>query len=179
MKIRRIVLLALVWLALLPVQTPQAAQVIKIATLFSGWHQLDARHARVGDTIEKRSQGRVVLRFYPGGVMGNDQSVMRKIRAGQLQGGAVTIGALAGVDKDIQIYGLPFLFHDLREVDQVRARMDATLLQGLEKKGFIGFGFAEGGFAYFMSNRPLKTITDLQAGKVWAPEGDTISLTGF
>ena len=25
----------------------------------------------------------------------------------------------------------------------------------------------------------LKTINDLQAGKVWAPEGDTISLTGF
>ena len=91
----------------------------------------------------------------------------------------MTIGALSGVDKDIEIYGLPFLFHDLREVDQVRSRMDATLLQGLENKGFIGFGFAEGGFAYFMSNRPLKTISDLQAGKVWAPEGDTISLTGF
>lgn len=179
MKIGRIHLPFLFCLFMIPAQLLQAAQVIKIATLSpDGTSWMRAMRA-AGDTIAKRSQGRVVLRFYPGGVMGNDQSVMRKIRAGQLQGGAVTIGALAGVDKDIEIYGLPFLFHDLREVDQVRARMDTTLLQGLEKKGFIGFGFAEGGFAYFMSNRPLKTITDLQAGKVWAPEGDKISLTGF
>ena len=147
MNMRRIFLLALVGLFLIPVPTLQAAQVIKIATLSpDGTSWMRAMRA-AGDTIAKRSQGRVELRFYPGGVMGNDQSVMRKIRAGQLQGGAVTIGALSGVDKDIEIYGLPFLFHDLREVDQVRSRMDATLLQELENKGFIGFGFAEGGFA--------------------------------
>jgi TRAP-type C4-dicarboxylate transport system substrate-binding protein len=127
MNMRRIFLLALVGLFLIPVPTLQAAQVIKIATLSpDGTSWMRAMRA-AGDTIAKRSQGRVELRFYPGGVMGNDQSVMRKIRAGQLQGGAVTIGALSGVDKDIEIYGLPFLFHDLREVDQVRSRMDATL----------------------------------------------------
>ena len=68
------------------VQTLQAAQVIKIATLSpDGTSWMRAMRA-AGDTITRRSQGRVELRFYPGGVMGNDQSVMRKIRAGQLQG---------------------------------------------------------------------------------------------
>jgi TRAP-type C4-dicarboxylate transport system substrate-binding protein len=175
----RIALLVLAWLFLIPAHAVQAAQVIKIATLSpDGTSWMRAMRA-AGDEITKRSQGRVELRFYPGGVMGNDQSVMRKIRAGQLQGGAVTVGALTGVDKDIEVYGIPFLFRDLQEVDQVRKRMDDTLLGNLESKGFVGFGFAEGGFAYLMSNRPLKTVADLKAGKVWAPEGDTISLTAF
>lgn len=172
-------LLPLAWLLLLPVTALQAAQVIKIATLSpDGTSWMRAMRA-AGDEITKGTQGRVELHFYPGGVMGNDQSVIRKIRAGQLQGGAVTAGALVGVDKDIQVYGIPFLFRDLQEVDLVRKRLDDTLLADLERKGFIGFGFAEGGFAYLLSTRPVKTIADLKAGKVWSPEGDTISLTAF
>lgn len=61
-----------------------------------------------GAEITERTAGRVKLRFYPGGVMGNDASVMRKIRVGQLQGSAVTPNALAVVDKDVQVYGIPF-----------------------------------------------------------------------
>jgi TRAP-type C4-dicarboxylate transport system substrate-binding protein len=57
--------------------------------------------------------------------------------------------------------------------------MDKSLLSGLERKGFVGFGFAEAGFAYLMSRRPVRTVADLKARKVWAPEGDTVSLTGF
>jgi TRAP-type C4-dicarboxylate transport system substrate-binding protein len=132
-----------------------------------------------GKEIAKRSDGRVKLRFYPGGVMGNDASVMRKIRVGQLQGGAVTPGALAAVDKDVQVYSVPFLFRDLKEVDHVRRRMDARLMKGLESNGFVGFGFAEGGFAYLMSRKPVETVSELKKRKVWSPEGDRVSLTAF
>ena len=110
--------------------------------------------------------------------MGNDQSVMRKIRAGQLQGGAVTIGALAGVDKDIEIYGLPFLFHDLREVDQVRARMDATLLQGLEKKGFIA-GPLHFDFVIGAPGSMPGTVKNLLFLSESVPAGSTWSVAGI
>jgi TRAP-type C4-dicarboxylate transport system substrate-binding protein len=166
--------LLLLWLPL-----PASAVTLKIATLSpDGTSWMRAMRA-AGDEIAKRSGGRVGLRFYPGGVMGSDQSVMRKIRVGQLQGGAVTIGALSGVDKDVQVYGIPFLFRDLGEVDYVRRQMDSGLLQHLERSGFVGFGFAEGGFAYLMSREPVRTVDDLKGRKVWAPEGDTISLTAF
>jgi len=169
-------LLALLILCL-PAQLP--AQTLKIATLSpdgTGWMR-SMRAA--GKEISKRSGGRVKLRFYPGGVMGNDASVMRKIRIGQLHGGAVTPGALAAVDKDVQVYSVPFLFRDLKEVDHVRRSMDKRLLKGLEGNGFVAFGFAEGGFAYLMSQKPVETIDELKARKVWSPEGDQISLAAF
>ncbi len=34
--------------------------------------------------VKERTEGRVKIKFYPGGVMGNDQSVHRKIKIGQL-----------------------------------------------------------------------------------------------
>ena len=171
-----VALLALLIL-MLPAQLPAAN--LKIATLAPDGTVWMRTMRAAGKEIAKRTDGRVKLRFYPGGVMGNDKSVMRKIRVGQLQGGAVTPGALDAVDKDLQVYSIPFLFRDLKEVDHVRRKMDARLMKDLEGKGFVGFGFAEGGFAYMMSRQPVKTVNDLKARKVWAPEGDRIVLTAL
>ncbi|MDX1443958.1 MAG: TRAP transporter substrate-binding protein DctP [Gammaproteobacteria bacterium] len=152
-----------------------AEQTLKIATLApdgSSWMN-DMRAA--ADEISKRTEGRVKFKFYPGGVMGNDQSVLRKIRIGQLHGAAFTGGGLADVYPGIRIYGLPFLFNNLEEVDYLRGKMDAELEQGLEDAGFVNFGFAEGGFAKIMSLNPVRSTEDLDNEKAWVPEGDNIS----
>lgn len=148
---------------------------LKIATIApdgTSWMQEMRRGA---SEIAQRTDGRVVFKFYPGGTMGNDKNVLRKIRAGQLQGGAITGGGLAEVYPDNQIYNLPLIFRSYQEMDYVRSKMDALITKGLEQRGFISFGLAEGGFAYLMSSHPIRNIDDLKNEKVWVPEGDTIS----
>lgn len=157
----------------------QAKTVLKIASLApegSVWMRLMRTGA---EEVQKRTQGRVGFKFYPGGVMGDDQSVLRKIRVGQLHGGAVTAGGLSTVYPDAQIYSLPFLFRSSREVDYVREQMDQQILDGLRKNGFVSFGVAEGGFAYLMADKPVRTADDLKTQKVWVPRGDVISHTVY
>jgi TRAP-type C4-dicarboxylate transport system substrate-binding protein len=151
-----------------------AAVVLKIATLAPDGTTWMKEMRAAGAEIGKRTEGRVELKFYPGGVMGNDATVLRKMQIGQLQGGAVTVFALARVHSDVQLYGLPLLFRSYAEVDYVRARMDPLLLEGLARNGLIAFGLVEGGFAYVMSSAPVRRIADLRAEKVWAPEGDVV-----
>jgi TRAP-type C4-dicarboxylate transport system substrate-binding protein len=153
---------------------PARAVVFKIATLApdgSTWMEAAAKGAA---EVARRTEGRVTFRFYPGGSMGNDQAVLRKMRIGQLQGGALTIGALADVYPDAQIYGLPLLFGSYAEVDAVRSRVDGTIVNGLAEHGLISFGLIEGGFAYLMSDKPTRSFADLKDRKVWLPEGDVI-----
>jgi len=153
---------------------PARALDFKIATLVPDgtlWMQ----EMRAGaEEIAKRTGGRVNFRFYPGGSMGNDRAVLRKIRAGQLQGGALTGGSLADIEPSMQLYSLPFLFRSSDEVDYVRARMDKQLIQALEKKGFVTFGLGDGGVAYLMSSSPISKVEDLKSQKVWIPEGDEL-----
>lgn len=151
------------------------AQDIKIATIApdgTAWMQEMRRGA---GEISRRTAGRVTFRFYPGGAMGNDKSVLRKIRAGQLQGGALTGGGLAEVYPDNQIYNLPLIFRSYEELDYVRGKMDKLIGAGLEKRGYISFGLAEGGFAYLMSSHPIRSVENLKNEKVWIPEGDVVS----
>lgn len=152
-----------------------APQVLKIATVSPDGTMWMLKLRAGAAAIEKRTQGRGQLKFYPGGVMGSDESVLRKIRIGQLHGGAVMGGSLAHIYPDLLIYGLPFLFHTLAEVDYVRARMDQGLIHGLEQRGFVTFGFAGGGFAYLMSSHPVSNLGELKQRKIWIPQGDVVS----
>jgi TRAP-type C4-dicarboxylate transport system substrate-binding protein len=128
------------------------------------------------DEIKERTAGRVSFRFYPGGTMGADSAVLRKIRIGQLHGGVVLAGSLAVIDPDMEIYNLPLLFRSHDEVDYVRQRMDAKFIAGLEEKGYVSFGFSETGFTYLLSAKPTRTFDDLKGRKAWMPQDDPLSL---
>jgi len=135
---------------------------------------------RVGaKEIKKKTQGRVKFKFYPGGVMGNDESVLRKIRVGQLHGGAVTIANLAKITPDSTVYGFPLLFSSLQEAAEIRKTTDPILSAQIEKDGFVNFGFAQGGFTYLMSKDPITRADDLKRHKSWIPEGNDVGLAVF
>jgi TRAP-type C4-dicarboxylate transport system substrate-binding protein len=158
---------------------PARALNLKIATLAPDGTLWMQELRKGGEEIAQRTEGRVAIKFYPGGSMGSDRVVLRKIRAGQLQGGALTGGALAEIYSDVQIYSLPMLFRSYDELDYVRARMDKVIAQGIEAHGFVTFGITDGGFAYLMSSSPLRRVDDLKNQKIWVPEGDDISRAMF
>jgi TRAP-type C4-dicarboxylate transport system substrate-binding protein len=161
-------------IACAPVGPADAAQ-LKIATLAPDGSFWMTEMRQGAKDIEEATDGRVKIRVYPGGTMGNDQAVLRKMRIGQLHGGMMTGQSLAEVTSDLQLYGLPFLFKSYDEVDAVREQMDATLIQKLETKGYISFGLLEGGFAYIMSNKPATNLAEFKGQKAWLPEGDIIA----
>ena len=151
------------------------AAVLKIATVApegSSWMK-DMRAS--AKEIQELTEGRVQIKYYGGGVMGNDTKVLGKIRIGNLHGGAFTPTALQKIYPEINMYGLPLVFNSNEEVTYVRARLDQTFEDGLDEAGFVSFGFAAGGFAVIMSNKPVTRLSDLKGKKVWVPEGDTIS----
>ncbi len=158
-----------------PVAGAASAATLKIATIVPDGSSWMVEMRKAAAEIEKKTEGRVKLKFYPGGVMGNDKTVLRKVRAGQLQGGALTSGALATIAPDIELYSLPFLFRDYGEVAFVRSQMDDKLEAALEKNGFVALSITDGGFAYAMSQRPIRRVEDMKGAKVWLVEDDKMS----
>ena len=155
---------------------PQAfSQTLKIATIApegSSW----MKDMRAGaKAVTEHTGGRVKFKFYGGGVQGNDKQVRRKMRTGQLNGGAFSSGGLNGFQKDADVFSLPMMFNTIEEARYVRNHMEPDLRQRLEDAGYVNFGFATAGFGYMMSNRPMRNLADLKGQKVWTPEGDPVS----
>jgi len=162
-------------LLLIVLASSASAQTIKIATLApEGSVWMVAMRAGAVE-IRERTDERVKFKFYGGGVQGNDKQVVRKMRIGQLHGGAFTSNAVAVFQKDAQVYALPMLFNNSKEVAFVRKRLDTRLRSLLEETGYVNFGFAGGGFAHIMSKQPIANQQDIKGLKVWVPDGDAMS----
>ncbi len=172
MKNKRLVLLIL--FLTLGTASETFALRLKIATLAPAgttWMKEMKKGARA---IKAKTDGRVQIKFYPGGVMGNDQSVHRKIRINQLQGGAFSATGLAHIDSSIQTLSMPMLFRSFAEVDYVRKVMDERIKTHMADNGFIILGLTEGGFGRIMSSRNVESLQLIRDTKVWIPEGDRL-----
>ena len=152
-----------------------AQMQIKIATLAPQNSEWAEKFQKGSIEIQERTENRVKLKFYWGGAQGNAKKILQKIKIRQLHGGTFSPTDFQEVYPDLNIYGLPFLFKDFDEVDYVRDRVDNQLEQGFKNLGFNTYGFAGGGFAYILSNEPIREYEDLKNKKIWLPQGDLIS----
>ena len=167
--------LTLGFLLLVSAPPAAAATTFKIATVSpEGSMWMNSLRA-AGKEIEAATDGRVKLKFYPGGVQGDDKVVMQKIRRNRLQGAVMTVGGLAAVNTNIQTYSFPLLFESYDEIDYVRAQMDEKLLDELASDGFRAFGFSEVGFGYAMTKTLATSVDDMRERKVWIPDDDPAS----
>ncbi|MFC1525355.1 TRAP transporter substrate-binding protein DctP [Candidatus Latescibacterota bacterium] len=153
----------------------QVTQVIKLATLApdgSSWVQslraLDAE-------VREATGGAVGFKIYPGGVQGDEEVMLRKIRIGQLHGGGFGGLGVTQVLPDARALAIPFLFDGYDEVDNV---LDSTLgyyQDGYEQAGFVLLGWLDVGFIYLLSRMPLSGADDIDGAKVWRLQGEPIT----
>ena len=123
---KRILLIVLALMFSLPVQ----AVTLKIATVTPEGSQWMKDMRSSAKEIKKRTGGRVQIKYYGGGIKGDDKKVLGQIRIRQLQGGAFTPSALSSQYRDLNLYGMPLVFDSEEEAAFVRSQMDERLQQG-------------------------------------------------
>jgi len=148
---------------------------IKLATLAPEGSPWMNTFRKVSDEIKRKTEGKVKLKAYPGGVLGGDRDMLRKIRIGQIHGGGFTGMGLGSVNRDIFVMEIPFLFQNYGEVDHVLGKIDDQFRKGFEKKGYVLLNWSEIGFVYMLSNVPITSVKDIKGTKVWLWEGDPIA----
>ena len=125
--------------------------------------------------VTEKSGGEIGFRIYPGGVMGDDRTMYRKMRVGQLQGGGFTMTGISDIVPDFGVMGIPFLFHSYEEVDAVSAQLQPSFKKRFAEQGLHFVAMTEVGFIYTFSNKPRVTIEDLRQAKTWAPSEDPLT----
>ena len=159
-------------LATLPRAAGAQGTVIKLATLVPEGSVWDKTLRDMGAEWSATTQGRVTLRVYPGGVAGDESDVIRKMRIGQLQAGAVTTAGLADIDPAFQLFKIPMFFDSYPELDAVLDKLTPILKQRLEAKGFVLLNWGHGGWLYFFSKQPVATVDELRKTKMFWLSGD-------
>jgi TRAP-type C4-dicarboxylate transport system substrate-binding protein len=171
--VKRALVLAL-FLFALPARAHAEVQTIKMATLApdgSSWMNLFGKWKAA---IEKRTSGQVKVKFYAGGVAGEERDVIRKMRLGQMNAAAITAVGLGLIQPDVRALEIPFLFKNEGELDRVRAALDADFRKKFEEQGFVLLSWGDVGPVRLYSNVPLKDKADLQKVKMWVWNDDPL-----
>ncbi len=117
--------------------------------------------------IAKKTENRVTIKYYAGGVQGDERDVVRKMNLGQLDGAAVTSVGLSMIDESIRVLELPRMFASVEELDYVADKMWPYFQKKFEAKGYKLNDRGDVGWIYFLSKNEVKSVADLRAQKVW------------
>lgn len=176
MKLKTIALAAAMSLA---VAAPALAATLKIAFLAPPGSKWDQIFQKMSKEVGEKTGGKLRVRFIGGGVMGDEPDEVRKMRAGQLQGAALTGMGLGIIEKEVRVLEVPLLYKSDADVDKATNRLEARLNKKLEEAGYVLLGWAEVGPVYLFTNKPIRTMADMQGVKMWMWEGDKLAEAVF
>jgi TRAP-type C4-dicarboxylate transport system substrate-binding protein len=163
----------------LPASGAEKGLVIKLATLAPEGSTWVKTFNILNSEIMKKTENKVQFRIYPGGVLGDEKDVLRKMKIGQIQGAALTSGGLSAIYKEVDVLQIPFLFQNHGEVDYVLTKMESSFRKGFDENGYVLLGWSEAGFIYLMSTVPIASVSDLKKAKVWIWEESPMSKAIF
>lgn len=165
---------AVVVAALFASSAAQAQRTISVATLApagSTWMRgLEAANRE----LRRRTGGQVSLRFYPGGVQGDESEVIRKIRAGRLDGAVVTGVGLGQIHRPVLAFMLPDMFRNRAAMERSRRALASEVEQRFESQGFILASWGDSGQPRLFANRAVRTPDDLRQTRPWVWRDDVI-----
>jgi TRAP-type C4-dicarboxylate transport system substrate-binding protein len=131
------------------------------------------------ERVQADSNGRIKVKIWLNGSLGDEKAMLQKMRFGQLNGGGFSTGGISTVVPELQILELPFLFNNHAEADHI---MDEVILEDLKaalaKKDLYLWIWAENGWLDFAGRHPIRTLDQLRGGKV-AMQESTVQLAMY
>mgnify|MGYP000932187181 CR=1 FL=1 len=176
MKIPLLALLVTLLLTAFPsaLSAAESSVVLKMSILAPEGSAWVNQFKSMNEELQKAIGGQVQFKIYPGGIMGDDDVVLRKIRVGQLDGACLTSRGLYKIYPDFRVLTLPGVFRSDSEIDVLLQKLTPDLIKSYQDLGFETLGFTGVGFTYLYSQKDIRNTDDLKKSKAWLWENDPV-----
>jgi TRAP-type C4-dicarboxylate transport system substrate-binding protein len=154
-----------------------AAETVKIGTLApkqSVWGQVFQTWEKA---VAKKSEGKLELQFFYNGQQGDEGSMVGKMKAGQLDGAAITAVGLSKIHKPVLALQMPGALTTWDKVDRAQGALKADFERGIRDAGFelVGWGNVGRAHLFLKGTGTVKTPADFKSRKPYMWRDDIIS----
>ena len=153
--------------------------IIKLATLAPEGTEYYNLLLEMGQRWQEETNGEIILRIYPNGVVGRESDTIRKMRIGQIQASAMSSIGLADLTDQIQAFTIPMVFKDYDDVEKVKEVMFDDISNGLSESGFKLLFLVDIGWVYWFSVNEIAVPEDLRNAKIYTTAGDYVTVELF
>ena len=124
---------------------------------------------KLAEVLPKATNGRVEVKVFPGGQLGNPAALLEGVQLGTIEGYENPADFFSGVDARYGVFSIPFLFRDTAHANKTLAdpELNAYILDMAESKGLVGVNLAVAAESlYFGAKKPLRTLADFKGLKL-------------
>jgi tripartite ATP-independent transporter DctP family solute receptor len=143
---------------------------IKVGTSLNADHPQVTALNKFGELLAQRSGGKLKLKVYPGGTLGNDVSMTSAVQGGVQEMAIPEASTLVGNPalKEFGLLNLPLLFKNSQEADKViDGPFGKRLLDSMPQTGMVGLALWENGFRHVTNSRhPITKLEDFSGLKI-------------
>lgn len=152
----------------------EAEITLKFATVAPPGTPWSAHTDRLKKRVKEGSGGRVRIKVYEGGALGDEDATASRCRKGGIAGWAGTTAALASIVPEFAAFELPYLFPSVAVADDILDnKLYADIDALLSKSGFKLLFFSENGHRSIGSNFGfIKSTGDLKGKKMRSQKHD-------
>jgi tripartite ATP-independent transporter DctP family solute receptor len=142
---------------------------LKLGHALPQQHPQGVANDKFAELVKQYTNGRVQVTVYHGGMLGSDDKMLQSVQSGTQDMYYGALSAAAGKVPATQIFDLPFLFNDVKEVERVFfSPYGQKLLDRLvEPIGMVGLAWGQAGFRELTnSRRPINKAEDIAGLKI-------------
>ena len=141
--------------------------MIKLATVIPRTQELAIQEKKYNLQLAEMTAGRVQIKTYYGGSAGDDATVMRKMRVGQMDGSLLGTDVVSQFVRQCTVLIAPQTFFNYRQVDAVRKALSPEFDKEAYGNGFRIMNWWDAGRVRIFSKRPITSLADLRKGRPW------------
>ena len=151
--------------------SPKAEHQLRIATLAPRQSGLGKAFQRLRKELKELTDAQVDLKMYDGGVAGDEETVVRKMRVGQLDGALLTSTGLGALVPQVLVLQAPGLITSYPALDDVREKLGPDLEKLFDKAGYELISWGDSGQVRIFSKHKIQHPSDLQNVRPWVWRG--------
>jgi TRAP-type C4-dicarboxylate transport system substrate-binding protein len=141
--------------------------VLKVAVPIPRSPEVAIEAKRYNDRLAAMTNNAVSIRMYWGGAAGDDVDVLRKMRAGQMDGAPLSLELMSGFVRQALVLASPALFNNYKQVDAARQALTPAMETEAYANGFKVMAWADVGRLRLLSKKPIEYISDFKKMRPW------------
>lgn len=153
------------------------------AAQWRGWniHKADYPNTvamdKFAELLSEKSEGKMGLKMFHAGVLGNQSDAIEQVRIGGLEIGNFNLGPMGPIVPAANVVSLPFIFKDTEHMFRVlEGEPGKQINAGMKEKGVIALAwFDAGARSFYNTKKPVMKPSDVEGMKVRVMNNDLYS----
>jgi TRAP-type transport system periplasmic protein len=156
---------------MLLVSVARADQVLRIGTIVPDGTAWAREVKALGREVETETRGGLRMKWFMGGVAGDEMEMAERVKRGQLDGilsGSVLCEKLA---PSLQVARIPGMFQNWEETSNVIGQLKSVLDKEFEQAGYVNIGEVLVGPSILFTRKPVASVADFKGLRLWTWHG--------